>query len=187
MAYSSSNTPVSIISPHFCAPESINLAIVLKVLTTTDANFVVTDINGNIVFKVERAFITIHDQRVLRDAAENPIVTLKWKLLREDSTDSSDLIFSAKTSLIFQLKTKFNVFLADNTKEDVCDFKIKGSWLKCSSLIYDGESSIIVAEMRKNGSIQSVLIVHGDSYPNIEYAFIVALIVILDGINNLDD
>ncbi|XVE80803.1 hypothetical protein DITRI_Ditri15bG0009600 [Diplodiscus trichospermus] len=200
MANPSSSTPlaipVSIISPHFCAPYPIDLAIVRKVLTITDGDFVVTDINGNIVFKVKGAFLSIHGRPVLLDAAGNPIVTLKrklmsahdrWQAFRGDSTESSDLIFSAKRSSMFQLKTKLDVFLANNTKEEVCDFKVKGSWLERSCVIYAGESSTIVAQMHKKHTVESILIGKDKFmvtiYPNIDYAFIVALIVILDGIN----
>ncbi|OMO50978.1 hypothetical protein CCACVL1_30092 [Corchorus capsularis] len=188
--------PVSIIGPQFCAPYPVELAVVRKVLTITDGNFVVTDINGNILFKVKGAFLTMHDRRVLIDAAGNPIVTLKqkfmtahdrWQVFRGDSSESSDLIFTAKRSSMFQLKTKLDVFLANNTKEEVCDFKVKGSWLERSCVIYAGESSNIVAQMHKKHTVQSVL-VGKDKFmvtvnPNIDYAFIVALIVILDGIN----
>ncbi|XVF37504.1 hypothetical protein REPUB_Repub20aG0014500 [Reevesia pubescens] len=204
MANPSSSTPsakpVSIISPHFCAPYPVDLAIVRKVLTITDGNFVVTDINGNIVFKVKGAFLTIRDRRVLLDAAGHPIVTLKqklmsahgrWQVFRGDSTNSSDLMFSAKRSSIFQLKTRLDVFLANNKKEDVCDFKVKGSWFERSCVIYAGDSSTIVAQMHKKLTVKSILIGKDKFmvtvYPNIDYAFIVALIVILDGINSTDD
>ncbi|XVF37481.1 hypothetical protein REPUB_Repub20aG0011900 [Reevesia pubescens] len=192
--------PVSIISPHFCAPYPVDLAIVRKVLTITDGNFVVTDINGNIVFKVKGAFLTIRDRRVLLDAAGHPIVTLKrklmsahgrWQVFRGDSTNSSDLMLSAKRSSIFQLKTRLDVFLANNKKEDVCDFKVKGSWFERSCVIYAGDSSTIVAQMHKKLTVKSILIGKDKFmvtvYPNIDYAFIVALIVILDGINSTDD
>ncbi|KAK6266375.1 hypothetical protein QUC31_017212 [Theobroma cacao] len=70
----------------------------------------------------------------------------KWQAFTGDSTESSDLIFTVKQSSMFQLKTKLDVFLANNTKEDVCDFKIKGSWSERSCVIYAGESSTIVAQ-----------------------------------------
>ncbi|XVF29660.1 hypothetical protein REPUB_Repub15cG0141200 [Reevesia pubescens] len=83
MAYPSFSNPlanpVSIISPYFCAPYPIDLVIVRKVLSITDGNFVVTAINGNIVFKVKGASLNPNDRRVLIDAAGNPIVTLKQK------------------------------------------------------------------------------------------------------------
>ncbi|XVF37452.1 hypothetical protein REPUB_Repub20aG0013100 [Reevesia pubescens] len=205
MANPSSSTPlanpVSIISPHFCAPYPVDLAIVRKVFTITNGNFVVTDINGNIVFKVKGAFLTTRNRRVLLDAAGHPIVTLRkkvlmsahgrWKVFRGDSTNSSDLMFSAKRSSIFQLKTRLDVFLANNKKEDVCDFKVKGSWFERSCVIYAGDSSTIVAQMHKKLTVKSILIGKDKFmvtvYPKIDYAFIVALIVILDGINSTDD
>ncbi|XP_022733687.1 protein LURP-one-related 15-like [Durio zibethinus] len=203
MAYPGSNiptaNPVSVISPHFCVPYPIDLAIASKILTITDGNFVVTDINGNIIFKVKGTFLTINDRRVLLDAAGNPIVTLKqklisahdrWQVFRGDNTDSSNLIFSAKRSSMFQLKSNLDVFLANNTKEDVCDFKVKGSWFERSCVIYAGESSNIVAQMQKKHTVKSILLGKDKSmvtvYPNIDYAFIVALIVILDGINRTE-
>ncbi|MBA0634178.1 hypothetical protein Godav_029484, partial [Gossypium davidsonii] len=211
MAYPSSSSsqplanPVSIISSHFCAPYPIDLAIIRNVLTISDGSFVVTDINGNIVFKVKGAFLSVHDRRVLLDGAGNPIVTLKqkvvdaidlmsahdrWQVFKGDSTDSSDLLFSAKRSSMFQLKTKLDVFLANNTKEEVCDFKVKGSWLERSCVVYAGESSTIVAQMHKKHTVESILIGKDKFmvtvYPNIDYAFVVALIVILDGINKED-
>lgn len=48
------------------------------------------------------------------------------------------------------MKTKLDVFLAGNTKEDVCDFKVRGSWLERSCIVYAGESNNIVAQVIKN-------------------------------------
>ncbi|XP_031267648.1 protein LURP-one-related 10-like [Pistacia vera] len=188
---------VSIIGPQFCGHTyPIDLAIVRKVLTITDGNFVVQDINGNVLFKVKGTLLTVHDRRVLLDSTGNPIVTLRrkimtahdrWQVFRGESTELSDLIFTAKRSSMFQLKTKLDVFLANNTKEDVCDFKIKGSWLERSCVIYAGESSTVVAQMHKKHTAESILLGKDKFmvtvYPNIDYAFIVSLIVILDAIN----
>ena len=166
-------------------------------MTITDGNFVVQDINGNILFKVKGALLSIHDRHVLSDAAGNPIVTLRrktmsahdrWQVFRGESTEPSDLIFTAKRSSMFQWKTKLDVFLANNTKENVCDFKVKGSWSERSCVIYAGESSTIVAQMRKKHTAKSILIGKDHFmvtvYPNIDYAFIISLIVILDAINS---
>lgn len=148
---------VAVISPQYCCPYPVDLAIVRKVMTITDGNFVVTDINGNILFKVKGVFLTfIHQRRVLLDGAGNPIVTLRekamtahhrWQVFRGESTESQDLIFSAKTSSVWNVRTKLDVFLANNTKEDVCDFRVKGSWFERSCTIYAGESSTIVAQV----------------------------------------
>ncbi|KAJ0028839.1 hypothetical protein Pint_34996 [Pistacia integerrima] len=193
--------PFSIISPQFCAHTyPVQLAIVRKVKTITDGNFVVQDINGNILFKLKAADSIFHDRHVLIDAYGNPIVTLRdkirsiherWQVFRGESIESSALIFSAKRASLFQSKHNVNVFLAKNTEESLCNFRIRGNWPERSSVIYAGESSTIVAKLHKNCTAPRILI--GKErfmvtvYPNMDYAFIIALIVILDAINSEDD
>ncbi|XP_054785370.1 protein LURP-one-related 10-like [Prosopis cineraria] len=189
-------TVMAVIGPQYCCPYPVDLAIVRKVLTVAD-QFTVTDINGNVVFKLQASLLTLHDRRVLLDAAQNPVVTLRrkvmtvhdrWQAFRGDSTDPKDLIFTLKRSSLIQLvRTKLDVFLASNTTEQVCDFKIKGSWLERSCVVYAGESNTIVAQMHKKHTVQSVMFGKTNFmvtvYPNVDYAFIAALIVILDEIN----
>ncbi|VVA14363.1 PREDICTED: LURP-one-related [Prunus dulcis] len=74
---------------------------------------------------------------------------------------------------------------SNNTTENAPDLKIKGSWLQRSCVIYAGKSSTIVAQMHKK---QTANLFAKDTFivtisPGIDYAFIVALIVILDAIN----
>jgi hypothetical protein len=71
----------------------------------------------------------------------------RWEAFRGESTDSKNLIFTLKRSSLMQMKTKLDVFLASNKKEDVCDFKVKGSWLERSCIVYAGESNNIVAQV----------------------------------------
>ena len=71
----------------------------------------------------------------------------RWQAFRGESTEAKDLIFSVKRSSFFQFKTKLDVFLANNTR-DVCDFKVKGSWLHRSCVVYAGESNNIVAQVK---------------------------------------
>ncbi|GMN40498.1 hypothetical protein TIFTF001_009717 [Ficus carica] len=190
--------PRDIIGPQYCSPNHrIDLAIVRKVSMMTGGNFAVTDVNGNIMFKV-KGVLSFRGRRVLLDATGNPIVTLRqklmtmharWQVFRGESTKSRDLLFSAKRTSIFQWKwkTKLDVFLANNTEEEVCDFRIEGRWFENSCVIRAGESSTnILAQMQKKHTVQSVLFGKDNFmvtvYPNIDYAFIVALIVVLDEI-----
>ncbi|MBA0819953.1 hypothetical protein Gohar_021978 [Gossypium harknessii] len=188
-AYPPLATPVSVIGPQYCHPQPVDLAVVRKVLSITEGNFAVTDINGNIMFKIKGKFFSIHDRRLLTDAAGNPVCTLRprWQVFRGESTEEKDLIFTVKRSSMIQLKTKLHVFLATNPKEDVCDFRVEGSWLERSCIIYSGESNTILAQMHKKHSVESVLLGKDKFmvtvYPNVDYAFVVALIAILDGIN----
>ncbi|XP_054782915.1 protein LURP-one-related 10-like [Prosopis cineraria] len=188
-------TPMAVVGPHYCCPYPVELAIVRKVMTLAD-KFTVTDSNGNVVFKLQASLLSLRDRRVLLDAAQNPVITLrrkimtlhdKWKAFRGDSTDPKDLLFTLKRSSLIQLRTKLDVFLASNTTEQACDFKIKGSWLERSCVVYARESNTIVAQMHKKHTFQSI--VFGKTnfmvtvYPNVDYAFIVALVAILDEIN----
>ncbi|OMP07992.1 hypothetical protein COLO4_06874 [Corchorus olitorius] len=180
-------------------PLNLQLSDRLPYLQAPASNYVVTDINGDILFKVEGpGFFSMHARRVLKDAAGNPILTLnpkfltahdRWQVFTGDISESSDLIFTVKRSSVFQFKTKLDVFLANNNKKDVCDFKVKASFYGKSCVIYAGvgQSSTIVAQMHKKNTFKSMLI-GKDKFmvtvnPNIDYAFIVALIVILDGIH----
>ncbi|KAM3287965.1 protein LURP-one-related 10 [Capsicum chacoense] len=190
------NQQVAIINPQFCAPYPVDLNIVRKLMTLSEGAFGVTDVNGNIVFKVKGKLFSLRDRRVLLDAAGNPIVTFqqkilsahrRWQVYRGESTDSKDFLFSVKKSSLLQFKTKLDVFLAHNTKEDVCDFRIEGSWFERSCVIYAGNTSTIVAQMHRKHTAQSILLGKDNFgvtvYPNVDYAFIVALVVILEEIN----
>ncbi|KAL5740270.1 hypothetical protein ACOSQ2_029450 [Xanthoceras sorbifolium] len=153
------STPISVVGPQFCTTYPLDLAIVNKLLS--GRSFSVTDINGNDMFKVKGKFFTLHDRRVLLDGDGNPIVTLikkirtindRWHVFRGKSTSSKDLLFTVKRSSMlssmFQTNANLEVFLANNKKEEVCDFQVKGSWSDRSCVIYLGESTTIVAQLR---------------------------------------
>ncbi|KAL5742413.1 hypothetical protein ACOSP7_029145 [Xanthoceras sorbifolium] len=153
--YPQPTSPVSIISPQFCVPKPLDFSIKKQVMNITGGNFDVHDINDNLVFRVKGSLFP--GRRVLLDDAGNPIVTLerkiftahnRWEAFRGDSTDSDDLIFSAKRSSMVQRKTELDVFMANNISEYVSDFKVKGSWLEQSCTVYAGESNTIVAQIR---------------------------------------
>ncbi|XP_043725257.1 protein LURP-one-related 10-like [Telopea speciosissima] len=192
--------PISVVGVQFCAPYPVDLTVIKKVLTLGEGNFSVADVNGNIVFKVKDTLLSLRDRRVLVDANGNPLLSMqqkilsahrRWQVFRGDSSDSKDLLFSAKKSSMLQFKTELDVFLAANTKEEVCDFKIKGSWLERSCTIYMGDSLNVIAQMHKKHTAQSVLFGKDTftvtAYPNVDYAFIVSLIVILNEINEDKD
>ncbi|KAG6693252.1 hypothetical protein I3843_10G154700 [Carya illinoinensis] len=182
--------PLPVISTQYCTPHPLNLVVVNKVMTISDGDFVnVIDTNNTIIFKVKGKLVTLHGHRVLLDAAGNPIVTVRkkrmtahhrWNVYRGESKKSSDMIFTVRRSSRIQLKAKLHVFLANNTKEDVCDF-----------IVYAKDRTNIVVEMSKETTVGSVMI-GKDNYsvtihPNVDYAFMVTLIVILDDMNLIND
>lgn len=199
-AYEPLASPVSIVGPQFVAQYPVDLTIVSKVLSLSDGNFAVTDVNGNIIFKVKGKLVSLHDRRVLLDSGDTPILSFqkklvsahrRWLVFRGESSDAKDLLFKAKQSSIIQFKTSLDVFLASNEKEEVCDFKVKGSWHERSCTIYAGDSPTILAQMNKKHTVKSVVLgketFSVTVYPNVDYAFIVALVVILDEINDDKD
>ncbi|KAK9069991.1 hypothetical protein SSX86_010389 [Deinandra increscens subsp. villosa] len=186
----------AVVGPNFLAPYPVDLTIVKKLLALSDGNFAVTDVNGNVMFKVKGKHISLRDRRVLLDAAGNPILSFqkklrtmhnRWVVFRGDSSDSKDIIFSAKQSSLIQFKTSLDVFLGYNEKENLCDFKVKGSWFDRSCAIYAGDGTTIIAQMHKKHTAQSIMLGKDTFsvmvYPNVDYAFIVALVVILHEIN----
>lgn len=83
----------------------------------------------------------------------------RWEVFRGDSTNASDLLFTVKKSSIIQLKTEMDVFLAGNTAEQVCDFKIKGSYFDRSCIFYLGNSNTMIAQVStRTGSVSNHIV-----------------------------
>ncbi|KAK1440422.1 hypothetical protein QVD17_06249 [Tagetes erecta] len=154
------------------------------------------------MFKVNPRNTSYHKQHLLVDANGIPIVTIrkkiltahsKWKVFKGNSTAHSELIFSTKTPIIMQT-TNVHVFLANKIgSKDCFDFKIKGSWSNKSCTIYLGDSETIIAQMHKmepSENVKEKCMVK--VYPNVDYAFVVTLMLIFEAMNpsdadNVDD
>lgn len=52
-----------------------------KLLTLSDGNFGVTDVNGNLMFKLKGKLLSVHGKRLLVDADGNRILTLQKKVI----------------------------------------------------------------------------------------------------------
>ncbi|XP_019450818.1 PREDICTED: protein LURP-one-related 15-like [Lupinus angustifolius] len=183
-------TTTSIIDPKYCVLNIMELVITKE--KGLGHNFIVTNMNDNILLKVKSSLVTIVTPRrhiYLHDAYGKPLLHLQrpllaanesWKAFRGESKESNDLIFILKRSSLFQLRTKLNVFLPQNTTH-VCDFKVKATFLGRSWDVYIGESDTIVAQINKKvGTILSSEKYMVSVFPSIDYAFIVALIVTLE-------
>ena len=57
-----------------------------------------------------------------------------------ESHKPSNLVFSVKRSSVILVKTKLHVFFANNTRKEVCDYKIKGCWNDRSCKSYAGDT-----------------------------------------------
>ncbi|CAD6220582.1 unnamed protein product [Miscanthus lutarioriparius] len=188
--------PVAVVSPQFCAPYVVPLTVTKKAISLSDGDFTVTDANGAVVLRVKGAIFSVRHRRVLLDAAGQPILSMqekvfsmhnRWEVFRGDSSNASDLLFTAKKSSIIQLKTEMDIFLASNTAQQVCDFKIKGSYFDRSCAFYLGDSYNMIAQMNRQFTVSNVLLgkdTFGVTvFPHVDFVFIAALVVILDEIH----
>ncbi|KAG8100257.1 hypothetical protein GUJ93_ZPchr0013g38002 [Zizania palustris] len=188
--------PLAVVGPQFCAPYVVALTVTKKAISLTDGDFTVTDANGAVVLRVKGTLFSVRHRRVLLDAAGLPILSMqekvfsmhnRWEVFRGDSSNASDLLFTVKKSSIIQLKTEMDVFLAGNTAEQVCDFKIKGSYFDRSCVFYLGNSNTMIAQMNRKFTVSNVLLgkdTFGVTvFPQVDYVFIAALVVILDDVH----
>ncbi|WVZ09017.1 hypothetical protein V8G54_022363 [Vigna mungo] len=169
---------VSVINPSYCSADSITLQINTEKGETYNEN----DVR---LFYLDDTIFTLHNRRVLYDDTQKPIVTLYRKavtlhercnVFKGESTDSSQLLFSVEkinNKSISPGITKLNVFLAKNQEKKKSDFRVIVSGIQSSCTVYIGESPNIIAKMENNGGF-NVLV-----YPNVDYAFIVALLMIV--------
>uniref|UniRef100_A0A2N9HK92 Tubby C-terminal domain-containing protein n=1 Tax=Fagus sylvatica TaxID=28930 RepID=A0A2N9HK92_FAGSY len=98
------STPVPIIGVEYCASaDPLQLVMVKEILHISDGNFEVTDSVDNVVFNVKGKIATLRGRRVLYDAAGNPIVTIRKKMCKMETTGS-----------IFLNKNKYSVTVNPN-------------------------------------------------------------------------
>jgi len=188
--------PLPVVGHQFCAPYVVPLTVTKKALSLSDGDFAVTDANGAVVLKVKGAIFSVRTRRTILDGAGLPLLTMhqkvfsmhhRWEVFRGDSTNASDLLFSVKKSSLIQLKTEMDVFLAGNTAQQVCDFKIKGSYFDRSCVFYLGDSNNMVAQMSRKLTVSNVLLGRDTFsvtvFPHVDYVFIASLVVILDEVH----
>ncbi|CAM0947971.1 unnamed protein product [Alopecurus aequalis] len=188
--------PLPVVGQQFCAPYVVPLTVTKKALSLSDGDFTVTDGNGAVVLKVKGTVFTLRHRRVLLDAAGQPLLSMqekvfsmhsRWEVFRGDSKNPSDLLFSVKKSSMIQFKTEMDVFLAGDTAQQVCDFKIKGNWFDRSCAFYLGNSTTMVAQMNRKYTVSNVLLDRDTFvvtvFPQVDYVFIAALVVILDEVH----
>ncbi|XP_024974759.1 protein LURP-one-related 10-like [Cynara cardunculus var. scolymus] len=184
-----------VVDPRFYSAFQIELAFVRKTLTVADGNLsCVLDINGNVIFIIKNKNFSLHDRHILLDATEIPILTFqkkhrsihrRWQAFRGESTNAKDLIFSTKKSSVIQRRiTELNVFLSQNKEEIVGDFKVVGDRKKKSCTVYSFDGTTILGQMHTNhvdtGFLESEKNTFGITiFPNVDYALVVALMVIL--------
>ncbi|KAJ8764136.1 hypothetical protein K2173_005046 [Erythroxylum novogranatense] len=183
--------PVSVIGDRFCFPYAMELTVKKKVKKTTDAQFDVTDSCGNVVLQVHGGVWNFTMKRILRDPAGFPLLTLcgkaltlrhKWKAYEGDGSEKDSTVFTVRQSHPVQFKKVLNVFLGSSVNKTAPDFQVSGSFTSLSFKVFQDRR--LLAEVKHNFTWESFC--KGKEsyrikvYPEVDYAFIVALLVTLD-------
>ncbi|KAK3229872.1 hypothetical protein Dsin_001753 [Dipteronia sinensis] len=186
---------VSVVGEGFCVPYPVELIVKRKTKGLSDMHFEVLDINGNLFLQVDGTSLSFQCKRVMHNPAGFPILTLRekaltalhrWTVHRGEGSELHNLHFSVKDLHAFQLKTRLDVFLPNNFNEDISNFKVVGRYSSESFKVFKGET--VIAEVNHNFTWESfckgIETFKVKVYPGVDYAFIVALIVI---VNENDD
>ncbi|KAF5775038.1 putative tubby-like protein [Helianthus annuus] len=176
-----------VIGPQFVVPYQINV-----VVNRCPTGYLeITDIQNNIMFTIRSCNTPLHCQRLMRDGRGTPIAMLRaknrtahdrWNIFRGQSNVDSDMIFTAAKNNMIQNQTYVNVFLGNKTSHNVsCDFHIEGSWSKRNCAFFSGNTSTIIAQMRLAQPPERFMVTIS---PNVDYAFVVALIGTIDAMKS---
>ncbi|KAF5203635.1 Lurp-one-related [Thalictrum thalictroides] len=196
----SSSNSIQVIGSKYCSQYGpVDLAMVKKITNIIYSDYVVShQDNKTIKFYVRRDCDSIHQEFVLRDYADEPLVTIRkkifttqerWQVYRGPNTDDKDLLFSVTKS--WMKHVALNIYLSFNIIEDVCDFKIAENWLSKNTCdVYMGDN--IIAQIQKKEILGNNRLFENDKlmlnvYPYVDYAFIVALSVIANEMDCLED
>ncbi|KAF2319224.1 hypothetical protein GH714_014059 [Hevea brasiliensis] len=183
-------SPVSVVGDGYCYPYPMELFVKKKIKKLCYAQFEVFDQSGNLLLQIDGGVWNLRMKRIMRDPSGFPILTLrgkiitlwhKWKAYEGDTTDEDNIVFSVQQSHPFQIKKELHVFL-ENCKKKVPDFLVIGSYTSLSFKVFKGHR--LLAEVKHNFTLESFY--KGKEkyrvkiYPEVDYAFIVALLVVLD-------
>ncbi|CAH2053824.1 unnamed protein product [Thlaspi arvense] len=71
----------AIVDQRFCAPYPVDIVIVRKLMRLTGGNFVITDVNGDMLFTVKDPVFGLHDKRILLDGSASPVLNMREKVV----------------------------------------------------------------------------------------------------------
>ncbi|CAI9298918.1 unnamed protein product [Lactuca saligna] len=193
-SYPPLSSPVAVIGSQFIVPYQFDIIVDRN----SRGNLVINDMSHKIMLKVKPCDTSFHHQRLLLDVDEKPIVLMRkkimsehdrWNVFRGNSKSKSEMIFTTKTPDMMQSMTNVHVHLANKTRsKDVCDFKMTGNWSKRNCTIYMGDTSTTIAQMNKMQSSENIKLVKNKFmvtiYPNVDYAFVVTLIAIVEAMKS---
>ena len=121
---------IVLIDTKYCQSQPITLVLREKVTSISEDDFVITDGKDRAWFKLDAKVASIRDKRTLYDPENQPVVTMRKKLLSlsgnkwEGVSASGKVVYTFEPKLI-SLVPHVDVYLKDGDKQP--DFKISGS------------------------------------------------------------
>ncbi|CAN1812212.1 Protein LURP-one-related 14 [Linum perenne] len=191
MEYAYGVPQVSVVGDGYCFPYCKELVVKKTIKGLSNAQFEVFDPCGNLLLRVEGGVWNLRMKRVFRDPSGFPLLTLygksitfwhKWSAYANDDIPDDNLLFTVKQSHPLQIKKDLNVYLSSDHNQLNPDFNVTGSYTSLSFKVYKGHR--ILAEVKHNFTLESFY--KGKErftikvYPEVDYAFIIALLVIID-------
>ncbi|KVI11356.1 LURP1-like domain-containing protein [Cynara cardunculus var. scolymus] len=183
-----------VVDAQYVKPYAVDLVVQRKSAANSNDRFTVVDVHGNMMFKIKDIRFSIHGRHILFDATDKPVLTFRkklrsihgrWQAFKGENTGHKDLLFSVKKSMAAKHETELDVFLVENKEETTCDCKVKGDWETKSCTIYAHDGCTSLAEVHDKQNIKGTFGI--TVYPEVDYAFIVALAAILTEIKSNDD
>ncbi|XP_010534635.1 PREDICTED: protein LURP-one-related 14 [Tarenaya hassleriana] len=187
---------ISVVGEQFCNPYPMELIVKRKVHNFSRDHYEVFDLSGNLLLQIEGQAWGFNRKRVMRDPAGFTILTMrqkgitlknKWEVYGGDSKDREDMLFVARQTQAMTLKTSLDVFLPDNLKRAVCDFRASGGYSNISFKVFKSDSLIagVTHKFSWGSFCKGKYNFRVRVNPEVDYAFIVSLLVIVDDNENL--
>ncbi|XVE99836.1 hypothetical protein REPUB_Repub03eG0235900 [Reevesia pubescens] len=185
---------IKVVGDRFCVPYTMELLVKRKIQSFSNSHYDVFDTTGNVLLQVDGGVWNFQRKRVMKDPAGLPVVTLRekalswkqqWQIHQGESSERRHFLCSVQQSNALQIKNNLDVYLASRYKQDGHDFRVSGSFTSLSFKVRKGNSTI--AEVSHNftwGSCKGKESFKVKVYPEVDYAFIVALIVIMQENDN---
>ncbi|XP_024015056.1 protein LURP-one-related 9 [Eutrema salsugineum] len=195
---------VSVVEEMFCNPYITELMVRRRRESLKRDRYDVYDLSDNLIFTIDGGTWNIRRKRVLRDATGIPLLSMrtkglvtmryKWEVYKGESTESEDLLFSAREQNLFSFKTSLNIYLPpQQPSTDITsiepDFRTSGRYIGSSFKLFEPIHNTLLAEVVHDFSWGG-LIIGNYSFkvrvnPYVDFAFVIALLVIADDTSNL--
>ncbi|XP_039016444.1 protein LURP-one-related 14-like [Hibiscus syriacus] len=186
---------IKVVGDRYCVPYTMELVVKKKLQSFSNSHYDVFDTTGNILLRVDCSVWNLQRRRVVTDPAGFPVVTLRekgtgklqqpiswkqeWQIHEGGNSDSNNILFSVKKSSGFHIKSNLDVYLGSRCKKGTGDFRVTGSIASLSIKVRRGIS--VIAEVSHSYTWESYKGKESFKikvYPEVDYAFIVALLVI---------